>query len=136
MDRHKIFAWSLERVAERHGDPTPVVYASLFAQRPEFERLFAMDRTGAVRGNMLSIAFDALLDISGPNRWGLNLIMAERVNHEGVNVPSTEFLVFINVVRDTVRDLLGEEWTPPVAAAWAHVLANIDAAYADSSVDP
>jgi hemoglobin-like flavoprotein len=132
MDRHRLIVWSLERLAERHGDPAPEIYAKLFTARPDLERLFAMDKTGAVRGNMLAVAFDALTDISGPNSWGLNLILAEQTNHEGLNVPPAEFRLFISVIHDTVRDLLAEEWTEDSAHAWRSVLEEIDSACANA----
>jgi hemoglobin-like flavoprotein len=132
MDRQAAMAQSLERVAERHGDPAAFIYARLFAARPELERLFLMDRSGAVRGNMLAVAFDALLDVAGPNDWGLNLILAERTNHDGLNVPPTEFLFFLGVMRDCVRDLAGADWTPDAEAAWAGVLTEIAAACSEN----
>ena len=123
---------SLELWAARAGDPAAAVYARLFAQRPEYERLFALDRTGAARGNMLATALDALLDIAGPDAWGMNFLLAERVNHSGVNVPPTEFLLFVHAIRDTARDALSADWTADIAQAWDGVIARIDAACAAS----
>jgi hemoglobin-like flavoprotein len=132
MDRRAEIERSLEIVAERIGDPAPAIYARLFAQRPEYERLFALDPTGAVRGNMLATALDAILDIAGPNAWGMNFLLAERVNHSGVNVPPTEFLLFVHAVRDTVRDVLADDWTEEMSGAWGGVLAQIEAASAEA----
>ncbi len=55
-------AESLERLAERVGDPAPLVYARLFARHPETEALFLMDAGGHVRGQMLAMAFELLLN--------------------------------------------------------------------------
>lgn len=109
---------SLERLAERRGDPTPHVYARLFAGRPDAEALFVGDRTGAARGEMLAQAFTALLDLAEGGDQGARLIAIERINHEGLGVPPAVFADFFPVVAEVVREGLGEDWTADVAAAW------------------
>lgn len=121
-------ALSLERLAEAHGDPTAAVYERLFSEHPELEALFVLDRQGQVRGAMLASVFDALLDISGNRRHGLNFILAERVNHDGMGVPRALFARFFEIVFETVRDLLGEAWTMEMDSAWRSALAEINAA--------
>lgn len=121
-------AWSLERLSEVHGDPTASVYARLFAQHPELEALFVLDRQSAVRGNMLANVFEALLDMAGPRRYGLNAVLAERVNHEGMGVTPDVFPIFFETVHAAARDLLGSEWSPEIEAAWRGVLDEINAA--------
>lgn len=110
---------SLERLADRQGDPTALVYARLFAARPDAEPLFVGDRTGAARGEMLAQAFEALLDLAEGGDQGARLIAIERINHEGLGVPPDVFADFFPMVADVVREGLGEAWTPDVAAAWA-----------------
>jgi hemoglobin-like flavoprotein len=127
MNSDQIVAASLETLAERVGDPAPQVYARLFAEHPEMEALFVRDTRGAVRGEMLAMAFQCLLDIGGADAYAANLIAAERVNHQGVGVPPEVFAQFFPVVMRTCRDLLGEAWTDEVDAAWAELLARIAA---------
>lgn len=127
-----LIAQSLELVAERHGDPGPQIYARLFAAFPETEALFARDTTGAVRGEMLAVTFQCLLDLTGPGAYAANLIRAERVNHEGVGVPPAAFARFFPIVMETCRELLGEAWTPQIDAAWAELLAELDAVIASA----
>ncbi|WGM40581.1 globin [Caulobacter sp. NIBR1757] len=110
---------SLERLAERQGDPTARVYARLFAVRPDAKPLFVGDRTGAARGEMLSQAFAALLDLAEGGDQGARLIAIERINHEGLGVEPAVFADFFPVVAEVVREGLGEDWTPDVAQAWA-----------------
>jgi hemoglobin-like flavoprotein len=121
----EIVAASLEFVAERAGDPAPAVYARLFADHPEMEALFVRDTTGAVRGEMLAVAFACLLDLGGSGAYAANLIAAERVNHEGVGVPPEVFAQFFPIVMQTCREILAEAWTADVDAAWAAALAQI-----------
>lgn len=110
---------SLERLAERAGDPTALVYARLFQAWPEAEPLFVGDRTGAARGEMLAQAFDALLDLAEGGDRGARLIAIERINHEGLGVEPEVFADFFAIVGQVVREGLGEEWTADLARAWA-----------------
>jgi hemoglobin-like flavoprotein len=119
----QIVAESLELLAVRAGDPCDAVYARLFAAYPEMEALFVRDTTGAVRGEMLAVAFQCLLDLDGP--YAANLIACERVNHEGVGVPLEVFGGFFPLLAETCRDLLGEAWTAETEAAWRGALAHI-----------
>jgi hemoglobin-like flavoprotein len=127
MNSAERVAASLETLAERVGDPAPQVYARLFAEYPEMEALFVRDTTGAVRGEMLAMAFECILDIGGAGAYAANLIAAERVNHEGVGVPPEVFARFFPMLAETCRDLLGEAWTAEVDAAWRELLARLDA---------
>jgi len=127
MTDRSLIAWSLETVAERHGDPTARVYERLFAQNPEMEQLFILDDQSSVRGNMLANVFEVLLDMAGPRTYGGHMVKAEIVNHENLGVPPQVFATFFATVRDTISEMLGADWTPPVAAAWAEVLADLDA---------
>jgi hemoglobin-like flavoprotein len=114
---------SLELLAERVGDPAALVYRRLFEAYPETEALFVRDTTGAVRGEMLAMAFQCLLDLDGG--YEANLIRAERVNHEGFGVAPAAFADFFPVLMDTVRDVLGDDWTREIEAAWTERIARI-----------
>lgn len=116
-------AQSLEVLAERVGDPAPQVYARLFAGYPEMEALFVRDTTGAVRGEMLAMAFQCLMDLDGA--YAANMIVCERVNHDAFGVPHEVFGRFFPLLAETCRELSGEAWTGEVAAAWARALARI-----------
>ena len=105
------------------GDPTPLVYARLFAELPETEALFVRDARGAVRGEMLAVAFQCLLDIDGS--YGANFIAAERVNHDAFGVAPQAFARFFPIVRDVCREALGADWTPAFERAWAERLDRV-----------
>lgn len=128
MTAAEIVAASLDLVAGRAGDPTAQVYARLFAEHPDMEALFVRDTTGAVRGEMLAVAFACLLDVGGSGAYAANLIAAERVNHEGVGVPPEVFARFFPIMTETCRDISGEAWTPQVGAAWQELLGRLAAA--------
>lgn len=117
---------SLERAAELCDDLTPLVYARLFAAHPEMEALFIRDTNGQVRGEMLTRAFEAILDFVGDRRWAHNLIQTEVVNHEGWDVPRDVFAVFFGTVAETIKAEIGAAWTTDTEAAWSRLLGDLD----------
>jgi hemoglobin-like flavoprotein len=118
---------SLELLAERCPDPTPAVYDRLFAAEPAMKAHFWRDTDGAIKGEMLSQVFAAILDFVGERRYADHMIGCEIVTHEGYDVPREVFATFFGTVADTVREILGAEFTPQMAAAWRDLLAEIDA---------
>lgn len=108
-------AESLALLAERVGDPKALVYARLFERHPETEALFVMDKGGHVRGQMLAMVFEALLD--GGERLA-GLIGIERMNHLGYGVPEDAFDGFYALLMETVREALGEAWTAEMEQGW------------------
>jgi hypothetical protein len=56
------------------------------------------------------------MDPGGP--YQLNLVRAERVNHDGFGTPNEVFNRFFWIVRDSCRELLDSAWTPAFEAAW------------------
>ena len=125
-DTHAVIEESLERLAERAGDPTAVVYARLFARYPETEALFVRDVSGAVKGEMLAKTLECVLDLAGPNSYAANFIACEIVNHEGVGVPREVFARFYEVMMDTFCELGGPEWAASYGAAWRGVVERIE----------
>lgn len=119
---------SLALVAERMGDPAPLVYARLFAAYPELEALFVRDKVGTVRGNMLQVTLECLLDFAGKRAYATYFVGSERVNHAGLGVPSEMFDRFYQTVIATLRDGLGAEWTDQTEAAWQRAAQGLVAA--------
>lgn len=118
---------SLDLVAERHADPTPLVYARLFAENPQMEALFIRDTDGSVRGQMLYQVIEAILDFAGPRAFGANLMKTEIVNHENLGVPREVFATFFVTVMATFKDILGADWTPAMDQGWRELLGEIEA---------
>jgi hypothetical protein len=108
----ELIAASLEQV----GDPADEVYARLFAEFPETRERFCRDVNGAIRAEMLTMVFDCLMNPAGP--YQLNLVRAERVNHDGFGTSAEVFDRFFRIVRDVCRERAGEAWTPRTDAAW------------------
>jgi hemoglobin-like flavoprotein len=117
---------TFEIAAQRCDDLTPLVYGRLFAQQPQMEALFCLDANHQVRGEMLSQVIRTMLDFVGERLYGDNLIRAEVMNHAGYDVPPAVFATFFGVVADTLRDVLGDDWTAQTDAAWRQLLAELE----------
>lgn len=123
-------AESLTLLADRCGDPAPLIYRRLFKAHPELEALFVRDRSGQVRGHMLSMVLESMLDAD--TGYAANMIRAEIVNHQGLGVPPDIFVKFFPVIMETVREQAGEDWTPGFQAAWADLLERLNGITADA----
>jgi hemoglobin-like flavoprotein len=123
-DDAAVITATLERVADRVGDPTPLVFERLFADTPGLEDLFIRDPSGLVRGQMFQVTIESLLDFLGDRAYGANLIQIERVNHQGLGVEPHVFNRFYLTVMATFRDILGSEWTPEMEQVWTRAEAN------------
>lgn len=124
---------SLELAAERCEDLTPHVYAHVFERHPEMKPHFWRDADDAIKGEMLSRTFSAILDFVGERNYADHMILTEMVNHEGYEIPRQVFATFFGFVRDAVREVIGADWTPEFARAWDELLAEIDSYIAAAS---
>jgi len=120
-----IITETLERVAERVGDPMPLVFKRLFADAPDTEPLFIRDPGGLVRGQMFQVTIESLLDFLSDKAYGANLIQIERVNHQGLGVEPAVFDTFYATVVATFRDILGADWTPEMEAVWTRTVRDL-----------
>ena len=126
MDRAALIEQSLELAAERCPDLTPLVYERLFEQQPQMKALFWRDTNGAIKGEMLARVFEAILDFIGERLYAHHLIQCEVVTHAGYDVPPDVFCTFFPVVAETLREVVGEAWTPEIEQAWESLLADLD----------
>ncbi len=117
---------ALEIAGEREGDLTQKVYARLFAARPEMEALFVRDTNGSVRGEMLTRVFEMILDFIDRRAYAAQMIQCEVITHDGYGVPPEIFGLFFGVVADTLRDVVGADWTSAMDASWREMLAQMD----------
>lgn len=122
MDDARCLELTLEQVAQRVGDPAPLVFAALFAEAPELQALFLNDASGSVRAEMFLRALECLQDAVGARLYGTSLVTAEHLNHVGYGVPTAQFQRFFGVIVDTFRTVLGSDWTDAMDQAWARAL--------------
>ncbi|MCP3400306.1 globin [Bradyrhizobium sp. CCGB20] len=118
---------SFELAAARCADLTPLVYRRLFEQHPEAQTMFRSQGSELVKGSMLALTIEAILDFAGERRGHFRLIACEVASHDGYGTPRELFIAFFSVIRDTLRDLLGDDWSPDIAQAWDQLLVEIGA---------
>jgi len=118
---------SLEAVAERVGDPTPLVYERLFAAQPEMHALFVLDKDNSAKGNMLAQLIDCMIDLAGEGHYARGLIQTEVINHGNLGVPPDVFITFVDTVIATFREALGADWTEEFESAWSDLARQFNA---------
>lgn len=109
---------SLELAAERCEDLTPLVFERLFHEHPETRAMFRAEKSNLVKGSMLQLALEAILDFAGERKASHRLIVCEVQSHDAYGTTPELFATFFAVIADTVRDLLGDDWSPAIDAAW------------------
>jgi len=117
---------SFELAAARCEDLTPLVYRRLFSQHPEAELMFRREGGELVKGSMLALAIDALLDFAGDRAGTFRMIGCEVQSHDAYGTPRELFGQFFDVIADTLRDILGPEWSPEIEQAWRRLLNEIE----------
>ena len=117
---------SFELAAERCGDLTPLVYERLFATNPEARALFRTEGSEPVKGSMLALTIEALLDFVGERSGRYRMIECEAVSHDAYGTSRDMFVTFFAAIADTLRDLLGSDWSDDIDAAWRRLLAELD----------
>ncbi len=108
-------------------DLTPLVYQRLFNVHPETRAMFRSQGSELVMGSMLALTIEAILDFAGERRGHFCLIACEVTSHDAYGTPRGLFIAFFSVIRDTLRELLGEQWSPDMARAWDTLLIEIEA---------
>lgn len=118
---------SFELAALRCADLMPLVYQRLLEAHPETRTMFRSQGSELVMGSMLALTIEAILDFAGERRGHFRLIACEVASHDGYGTPRELFIAFFAVIRDTLRDLIGDEWSADMAQAWARLLVEIEA---------
>ena len=116
---------SFELAAERCEDLTPLVYRRLAAAYPETLTMFRSEGSELVKGSMLAMTIEAILDFAGERSGKFRMIECEVTSHDAYGTPRELFVSFFGVIRDTLRDVLGREWSRDIDEAWEGLLADI-----------
>ena len=117
---------SFEVAAERCQDLTPLVYERLFREHPETRTMFRSEGSELVKGSMLALTIDAILDFAGPRSGNFRLIECEVCSHDAYGTPRKLFLAFFGVIAATLREILAADWSDEIDAAWRKVLDEIE----------
>jgi hemoglobin-like flavoprotein len=134
MANSNLIQHSFELAAERCQDLTPLVYHRLFREHPEAEAMFRHEENDLVKGSMLALTIDAMLDFAGDRTGSFRMISCEVQSHDAYGTPRELFGKFFGVIADTMREILGAEWSPEIEDAWRRLLGLIDAFIAQSEI--
>jgi hemoglobin-like flavoprotein len=117
---------SFELAAERCEDLTPLVYRRLFIAHPEAEAMFRSQGSDLVKGSMLALTIDAILDFAGDRTGHFRMIECEVVSHDAYGTPRQLFSEFFGIIVETLREILGADWSPEMEEAWHRLLAELE----------
>jgi hemoglobin-like flavoprotein len=117
---------SFELAAERCEDLTPLVYRRLLREYPQTATMFRSEGSELVKGSMLALTIDAILDFAGDRTGHFRLIECEVVSHDAYGTPRDLFIAFFHVIAETLREIIGPDWTSEMDQAWQRLLAEIN----------
>jgi len=117
---------SFELAAERCQDLTPLVYRRLFREHPEAEKMFRSEGGDLVRGSMLALTIEAIMDFAGERTGHFRMIECEVSSHDAYGTPRELFIAFFGVIADTLREVLEADWSPEIEEAWRGLLRELD----------
>jgi hemoglobin-like flavoprotein len=124
---------SFELAAERCEDLTPLVYQRLFHEHPETKAMFRSEGSELVRGSMLALTIDAILDFAGERSGHFRMIECEVSSHDAYGTPHELFAAYFGVIAETLREIVGADWSPEMDEAWRGLLADLDRFITDQS---
>jgi hypothetical protein len=89
--------------------------------------MFRTEGSAPVKGSMLSLTIEAILDLAGERSGDFRLIECEVSSHDAYGTPRELFVAFFGVIANTLREVLGEQWSAEIDSAWHKTLRDIDA---------
>ena len=117
---------SFELAAERCEDLTPLVYRRLFDAHPETRAMFRTEGSELVKGSMLALTIDAILDFAGERTGHFRMIAAEISSHDAYGTSRELFIAFFGIIAQTLREIVGADWSDDIDAAWRKLLGDIE----------
>ena len=124
---------SFEIAAERCEDITPLVYRRLHREYPETEKMFRTEGSEPVKGSMLALTIEAMLDFAGDRSGHFRLIECEISSHDAYGTPRELFIAFFGIIAATLREILGDDWSDEIDAAWRKLLVEIEGLVAQAA---
>ncbi len=132
MAARNLIRQSFELAAERCEDLTPFIYRRLFREHPEAEAMFRRDANDFVKGSMLALTTEAILDFAGERTGSFRLIECEVNSHDAYGTPRDLFVKFFSVIFESLREIAGSDWSPEFDTAWRELLVELNDVVAQS----
>src|SRR5438046_7163738 len=118
MASENLIEQSFELAAGRCEDLTPLVYDRLFREHPEARTMFRTEGSELVKGSMLAMTIEAMLDFAGERTGKFRMMQCEVASHDAYGTSRELFVDFFCVIREDLRDVLDHEWSGDVDEAW------------------
>ena len=116
---------SFEIAASRCEDLTPLVFERLHREYPQTRAMFRTEGSGLVKGSMLALTIESILDLAGERRGKFRMIECELSSHDAYGTPRDLYLAFFGVIEATLRALAGADWTVEIDVAWKRLQGDI-----------
>jgi hemoglobin-like flavoprotein len=117
---------SFELAAARCADLTPLVYRRLFETHPEARTMFRTEGSELVKGSVLALTVDAILDFAGQRTGHFRLITSEIFSHDAYGTPRELFVAFFDIIAQTLREIVGPDWSDEIDTACQELLGEIE----------
>jgi hypothetical protein len=88
--------------------------------------MFRTEGSELVKGSMLALTIDAILDFAGERTGHFRLITSEVSSHDAYGTPRELFVAFFGIVAQTLREIIGADWSDDIDAAWRTLLGDIE----------
>ena len=88
--------------------------------------MFRTEGSELVKGSMLALTIDAILDFAGERTGHFRLIECEVSSHDAYGTPRELFIAFFGIIAATLREILEGDWTEEIDAAWRKLLEEIE----------
>jgi hemoglobin-like flavoprotein len=124
---------SFELAAKRCEDLTPLVYRRLFDAHPEARTMFRTEGSELVKGSMLAMTIEAILDLAGERSGKFRMIECEVMSHDAYGTPRELFIAFFGVILRTLQEVLGGDWTAEMDQSWRGLLREIETMVAETA---
>ena len=95
-------------------------------EHPETLAMFRTQGNDLVKGSMLALTTEAILDFAGERSGKFRMIECEVSSHDAYGTPRELFFAFFGVIAATLRELLGAEWSDDIDKAWTEMLTQIE----------
>ena len=94
--------------------------------------MFRSEGSELVKRSMLTLTIEAILDFAGERTGHFRMIACEVTSHDAYGTPRELFVAFFDVIAASLRDVLGEDWSPEIDRAWQKLIDEIASVVARS----
>ena len=94
--------------------------------------MFRREGSELVKDSMLALTIEAILDFAGERSGKFRMIECELGSHDAYGTPRQLFVAFFGVIAETLREVLGADWSPQIDDAWQKLLREIEGVVAAS----